>query len=154
MKYKDSGNLKGVRRMDEQIKELNAFLEGEFMGIHAYEHFIKNTQDEAIKKDLQTIQQNHKMHAIFVAERIQNLGGEAVDDVGLIGAFQERVQQVKGYPKESRAIIEGAIHGEELGSDMMAEFVKGDLDSESRNMVQSILNEHKQHIELLKKHLR
>lgn len=139
--------------MDEQIKELNAFLEGEFMGIHAYEHYIKNTQDEAIKKDLQTIQQNHKMHAIFVAERIQNLGGEAVDDVGLVGAFQERVQQVKGYPKDSRAIIEGAIHGEEYGSDMMAEFVKGDLDLESRNMVQSILNEHKQHIDLLKKHL-
>ncbi|WP_404428469.1 ferritin-like domain-containing protein [Sutcliffiella horikoshii] len=140
--------------MDEQIKELNAFLEGEFMGIHAYEHYIKNTQDEAIKKDLQTIQQNHKMHAIFVAERIQNLGGEAVDDVGLVGAFQERVQQVKGYPKDSRAIIEGAIHGEEFGSDMMAEFVKGDLDLESKNMVQSILKEHKQHIELLRKHLK
>ncbi|MFE7064271.1 ferritin-like domain-containing protein [Sutcliffiella sp. NPDC057660] len=139
--------------MDEQIKELNAFLEGEFMGIHAYEHYIQNTQDEAMKKDLQAIQQNHKMHAIFVAERIQNLGGTAVDDVGLVGAFQERVAQVKGYPKDKESIINGAIKGEEFGSDMMAEFVKGDLDQESQSMVQSILAEHKKHIEMLSKHL-
>ncbi|CAG9621597.1 ferritin-like domain-containing protein [Sutcliffiella rhizosphaerae] len=139
---------------DEQIKELNAFLEGEFMGIHAYEHYIQNTEENTLKKDLQAIQQNHKMHAIFVAERIQDLGGTAVDDVGLIGAFQERLQQVKGYPKDSNSIVEGAIHGEEFGSEMMAEFVKGDLDQESRNIVQSILKEHKQHIDMLKKHFK
>ncbi|WP_078379973.1 ferritin-like domain-containing protein [Sutcliffiella halmapala] len=140
--------------MDQQIKELNAFLEGEFMGIHAYEHYIQNTQDQAVKKDLQTIQQNHKMHAIFVAEQIQNLGGTAVDDVGIVGSFQERVAQVKGYPKETHDIIKGAIRGEEFGTDMMAKMVKGDLDQESKSIVQSILAEHQQHIELLRKHLK
>lgn len=140
--------------MDRQIKELNNFLEGEFMGIHAYEHYIENTHDEAVKKDLQTIQQNHKMHAIFVAERIQNLGGTAVDDVGLVGSFQERMAQVKGYPKETTDIIKGAIKGEEFGTDMMAQMVKGELDPESHSIVQSILEEHQKHIELLRKHLK
>ncbi|QFT89536.1 Ferritin-like domain protein [Bacillus sp. THAF10] len=139
---------------DEQIKELNAFLEGEFMGIHAYEHYIQHAEDAELKKELQNIQQNHKMHAIFVAEHIQNLGGTAVDDVGLVGEFQERLQQVKGYPKDRKSIVEGAIHGEEFGSEMMAEFVKGDLDLESRNMVAAILQEHQKHIQLLRKHLK
>ena len=28
------------------IKELNEYLKGEYMGIHAYEHDIKNTPDQ------------------------------------------------------------------------------------------------------------
>ena len=53
------------------IKELNTFLEGNFMAIHAYENYINHTDDMKIKPILQEIQQNHKQHASWVAAIIQ-----------------------------------------------------------------------------------
>ena len=45
------------------------------MGIHGYEQHIEKLMDPHIKKEFQNIQQDHKLHAMKVAERIQNLGG-------------------------------------------------------------------------------
>lgn len=42
------------------IKELNTFLEGNFMAVHAYEKYIQHIDDGEIKRVLQIIQQNHK----------------------------------------------------------------------------------------------
>lgn len=56
------------------IKELNTFLEGNFKAVHAYEKYIQHIDDGELKRVLQIIQQNHKKHAMVVAERIQNLG--------------------------------------------------------------------------------
>ena len=64
------------------VHTLNTFLKGQYMGIHAYEHHIEKLKDLSIKKEFQTIQQDHKLHAMKVAERIQNLGGTPVDDEG------------------------------------------------------------------------
>ena len=38
------------------IKELNTFLEGNFMAIHAYEKYIHHIDDSEIKQTLQKIQ--------------------------------------------------------------------------------------------------
>ena len=56
------------------IQTLNEFLQGQYMGIHAYEHHIEKLEDPNVKKEFQQIQQDHKLHAQKVAERIQNLG--------------------------------------------------------------------------------
>ena len=70
------------------IKELNTFLEGNFMAIHAYDNYIHHIDNVEIKQVLQKIQQEHKQHAMMIAERIQNLGGIPVDDVGMMGMLQ------------------------------------------------------------------
>ncbi|WP_096153602.1 ferritin-like domain-containing protein [Bacillus sp. FJAT-45066] len=138
---------------NETVKELNEFLKGEFMGIHAYEQYIENAEDASVKKTLQAIQQSHKKHAMTVAERIQNLGGKAVDDVGFTGSIQEGISSLKGFPKNKIDLIKGAMKGEELGSEMMEKFVRGDLDEVSKSMIQTILDEHERHRKLLAEHL-
>ncbi|WP_210766926.1 DUF2383 domain-containing protein [Cerasibacillus terrae] len=82
------------------VKELNAFLKGEYMGIHAYEHFIKHTQDPKLKDEPQRIQQEHKQHAARTAERIQNLGGKAVEDNGIMLSMKESMMNMKKYPSD------------------------------------------------------
>lgn len=138
---------------NETVKELNEFLKGEFMGIHAYEQYIENAEDVSVKKTLQAIQQSHKKHAMAVAERIQNLGGKAADDVGFTGTIQEGLAALKGFPKNKVDLIKGAIKGEEFGSEMMEKFVRGDLDEESKSIIQTILDEHDRHRQLLAEHL-
>lgn len=38
------------------VNTLNSFLKGQYMGIHAYEHYIENLKGPEIKKEFQRIQ--------------------------------------------------------------------------------------------------
>jgi Domain of unknown function (DUF2383). len=132
------------------INELNAFLKGQYMGIHAYENLIQNEKNENIKKELQGIQKNHKAHAATVAERIQNLGGRPVDDEGLLGTMQEKIVRVMGTPQDTKSILASALKGEDhYGVKMSEEIVKGDLDQESHTIIKQILDEDRAHVDML-----
>ena len=132
------------------INELNAFLKGQYMGIHAYENLIQNETDENIKKELQEIQKSHKVHAASVAERIQNLGGRPVDDEGLLGSMQENIVRLMSTPKETHEILETALKGEaHYGVKMSEEIVKGDLDQGSNLIIKQILDEDRTHVNTL-----
>lgn len=133
------------------IKELNTFLEGNFMAIHAYEKYIHHIDDIKIKQVLQEIQQNHKRHATLIAERIQNLGGIPVDDVGLMGNMTELLTSLKGSTKDPAHILKDALVGEHRGIEKSKKLLNGDLDPESLTLVKRILDVDQQHINLLDK---
>lgn len=131
------------------INELNAFLEGNYMAIHAYERYIHDINDSKIRDVLQKIQQDHKQHATMIAERIQNLGGVPVNDVGFKGAMAEFVNNLKGSSHDPEFILQDALKGEERGIKMSKELVEGDLDPESLKLVKSILKHDEKHVDLL-----
>lgn len=137
---------------DGVIKKLNSFLEGTYMAIHTYEKYIYHTNDQKIKQLLQKIQQNHKQHAAMIAERIQNLGGIPVDDVGFMGHMVELVSSFKST-KDSAHILKDALVGEQRGIEKSKEILDDHLDDESFALVQRILDADEQHIDLLKKKL-
>lgn len=131
------------------IKALNEFLEGNYMAIHAYEDFIEHIDHPQIKKSLQEIQQGHKEHAAKISERIQNLGGVPVNDVGLKGKMVEFMKNFTSTSHGTNEILKDALKGEERGISVSRDLVKGDLDTESLQIVQSILNHDEKHVELL-----
>nr|WP_249313150.1 ferritin-like domain-containing protein [Lederbergia citrea] len=131
------------------VKTLNQFLKGQYMGIHAYEHHIQKLTDPEIKRVFQRIQQDHKNHALKVAERIQNLGGVPVDDEGMIGVVQGYFGQFM-IPDTTVGIIESALKGEGYyGIEVSEEIVKGDLDPESRQLIEEILDKDREHVHFL-----
>ncbi|GAB2559117.1 DUF2383 domain-containing protein [Gracilibacillus alcaliphilus] len=134
---------------EDVIKELNAFLKGEFMAIHSYEYYIQHVSDPFIKKELQRIQQEHKKHAVKIAERVQNLGGKAVEDNGVMLSIREGMLNLKGFPDSVEGILKNAINGQEKGMKIAEEIVRGDLDLESRQTVEEILDEDRDHINQL-----
>ncbi len=131
------------------IKELNTFLEGNFMAIHAYDKYIHHIDDVEIKQVLQQIQQNHKMHATMIAERIQHLGGKAVDDVSIMGNIAELLSTLKGSAHDPIQILKDSLVGEKRGIEKSKEILNGDLDPESLALVKRILNADQQHLDLL-----
>jgi bacterioferritin len=136
-------------KKDVAVRELNTFLKGHYMGIHAYDDYIEKTDDPVLKRKLQEIQQDHKQHAIKVAERIQNLGGKPVDDVGLMGSMAEAMSGMM-TPGTREGILKSALRGEDkYGIQMSEEVVRGDLDEESRLMVESILDHDREHVNQL-----
>lgn len=132
--------------ISKTIDELNEFLQGEYMGIHAYELYIKQAKDKHVKRELQFIQQDHKLHAIRIAERIQNLGGMAVDDVGVRGHIGEWMLHLKGVPETPKDIIKGALQGEKMGIAKLKKMTEGDLDGDSLRFVEDLLQEDHRHI--------
>lgn len=131
------------------IETLNQFLKGQYMGIHAYEHHIQKLKDPYIKSEFQKIQQDHKNHALDVAERIQNLGGTPVDDEGFIGSIEGFFGQFR-IPDTSSGIIESALKGEDYyGIQISEEIVKGDLDPESRQLIKDVLDKDREHVDFL-----
>ncbi|WP_226668072.1 ferritin-like domain-containing protein [Metabacillus litoralis] len=135
------------------LNTLNKFLKGQYMGIHAYEHYIEKLEDLSIKNQFQEIQQDHKQHALLVAERIQNLGGTPVDSEGLIGSVQGYISQMM-IPDSVQGIIDNARKGESYyGIDLSEELVRGDLDAESRKLIENILDKDRQHVKLLESFL-
>ena len=133
------------------IKELNTFLEGNYMAVHAYEKYIQHIDDSEIKQSLQKIQQDHKQHAILIAERIQNLGGIPVDDVGMMGSVAELINKIKGTAKDLAPILKDAHLGEQRGIEKSKELLDGDLDPESLELVKGILKHDQNHVDLLDK---
>lgn len=131
------------------IKELNNFLEGNFMAIHAYEKYIEHIDNTEIKQVFQKIQQDHKQHALIIAERIQNLDGVPVDDAGFKGTMAQFANSLKGSTTETISILKDALVGEERGIKVSKELVKGDLDQASLTLVKKILSHDQKHIEEL-----
>lgn len=136
------------------IKELNTFLKGQYMGIHAYEEYYQKIKCPELKANFQEIQQDHKQHAIAVAKRIQDLGGHPVDGPGIAGTMSEIMTRVKGLPDSDKEIVELAIKGEDdYGIQMSEKLVRGDLDKESMDLVHKILDEDRIHVSTLRKKL-
>lgn len=131
------------------VNELNKFLEGNYMAIHAYENYIGRLEDPEAKQLLQQLQQGHKSHASKVAERIQNLGGVPVDDVGIGGKMIEIVKKLENPTSDTAAIFKDALAGEQRGIAKSKEILDGDLDDESLQLVKTILDHDEQHVQLL-----
>lgn len=132
------------------INELNTLLKGEYMGIDSYEKFIQKVENRHVKDELQNIQKDHKNHAIRIAERIQDLGGEPVNGVGFVGKIAEVASNIKNINNKSDIeTLKQAYDGEDFGIKMATEVVKGDLDANSAMLVKEILNEDRKHLDTL-----
>ncbi|MGI6587025.1 MAG: DUF2383 domain-containing protein [Gracilibacteraceae bacterium] len=132
------------------VKELNAYLKGEYMAIKSYQDFIERTKDPSIRQKLQSIRQDHERHAVRISERISNLGGRPVKGAGFMGIMSDIRNLMKKNSSDTQFIIEDAGRGEYRGIQMAEEIVKGDLDPDSRNLVNKILDEDRSHVEKLK----
>ncbi|MEH6941379.1 DUF2383 domain-containing protein [Bacillus sp. JJ722] len=134
---------------NNDIKELNDFLKGLYMGIHAYEHYIKNSQTNDVKKVLQKIQQEHKFSAMRIAERIQNLNGTPITDEGMIGSMIDFIGSFTS-PKTEENIVEEAIQVEQqYGVHKAGENIKGDISEANKKLIDEILESNNHHVHTL-----
>jgi bacterioferritin len=132
------------------IEELNTLLRGTYMGIRSFEHYIQRVDDPELKRMFQSMQQDVKMDALKLAERIQNLNGVPADDEGFSGSMHAFMHKVT-LSDDPRMMIEDAIKGnEKYGVDYSEELVKGDLDPESKRIVEEVIDTNRRHVTQLK----
>lgn len=136
------------------IDELNRFLKGRYMGMHQYERLIEHAKNAQLKEWLQSFQAQAEEEAHKVADRIRQLGGEPVDDIGMMGEIQVWMQKLKGTPESTEDILQDAIIGEnKYGIHLSHRMVAGDLDEESTRLVDSIFEADQKRIDRMKQWL-
>jgi bacterioferritin len=132
------------------IEELNTLLRGTYMGIRSLEHYIQKVEDEDLKKNFQSMQQEVKLDAQKLAERIQNLGGIPADDEGVSGSMHSFMHKIM-LSDDRRKIIEDALEGfAKYGVQYSEELIKGDLDPESKQIAEKVIDTSRRHAEQLK----
>lgn len=132
------------------IEELNTLLRGTYMGIRSFEHYIQKLDDDEIKKHFQSMQQDTKQNAQKIAEQIQNLGGVPADDEGVSGSMHSFMHNIM-LPDDTRKIIDDALKGmNKYGVQYSEELVKGDLDPESKQIAEEVIDTSRRHVEQLR----
>ncbi|MBY0154201.1 MULTISPECIES: DUF2383 domain-containing protein [Cytobacillus] len=143
--------------MEEQkvTKPLNKLLQGQYMGIHSYEEFIKNLDDASpLRSRFIMIQKDLKHHAELLSERIQELHGTPATSEGVIGKIEQFISQIFDHPQGEKDILKHAIKGENLyGIKMTEKLVRDKLDEKSMSLVHQILDNQREHVDYLKSEL-
>ncbi|MFP9128589.1 DUF2383 domain-containing protein [Niallia sp. BSM11] len=136
---------------EQSIKTLNKFLQGQFMGIHAYEHFIENLEDTSLKQSFSDILTEHTKNAHIISDRIHQLGGEPVTNEGVVGKAESFIGNLFDPDNGDEVIIKHAIKGENLyGIKMSEQLVRNKLDEDSLQIVHQVLNKDREHVDYLK----
>ncbi|CQR47476.1 Ferritin-like domain protein [Paraliobacillus sp. PM-2] len=140
---------------EQVIKTLNKLLQGQYMGIHAFENFIKKLDDNsALRTRFITIQKDLKQHADLLSERIQQLHGTPETSEGVIGKIQLSISEMADHSADEKEILKHAIKGENLyGVKMTEKLVRDKLDEKSLDLVHEILNKQREHVDYFKSEL-
>lgn len=137
------------------IKTLNKLLQGQYMGIHSYENFIKKLDDSSLlRSNFIRIQKDLKHHADLLSERIQEIHGTPENNEGVIGKIELFISEITDHPHDEKEILKHAIKGENLyGIKMTENLVRDKLDDKSLKLVQTILDMQREHVDFLKNKL-
>ncbi len=133
------------------VEELNTLLRGTYLGIHSFEHHIQKLEDPQLKQLFQSMQQEAKLNAQKLAERIQNLNGVPADSEGVSGRMHSFMHKVM-LSGETKEIIKDALKGmDRYGVEYSEELVKGDLDPVSKNIAKEVIDTNRRHADALRK---
>ncbi|MGJ7922100.1 DUF2383 domain-containing protein [Neobacillus sp. LXY-4] len=131
------------------IEELNTLLRGTYMGIRSFEHYIQRVDNEELKKTFQSMQKNTKLDAQKIAERIQNLGGVPADDEGVSGSMHSFMHKMT-LSDDPQKIIDDALKGlKNYGVQYSEKLIAGDLDPESKQIVDEVIDTNRKHVDQL-----
>jgi bacterioferritin len=144
--------MKGSVGMSKEVivEELNTLLRGTYMGIRSYEHYIQKVKDEELKQVFQSMQQDVKLNAQKLSQRIQDLGGVPADGEGFSGSMHSFIHNVM-LSDDTTEIIEDALKGlDQYGVHYSEELVRGDLDAKSRQVAEEVIDTSRRQIEQLR----
>lgn len=121
----------------EDEKDLKKFLKGIHMGGSTFESYLNKAEDPELKNALKVIIESFKRHEEAITHRIEKMGGNAPDTLGLMGTISELFQKIKLLPVDSDLeICEQAVQAMEMGLYQGKKFIE-----ENQDLDPSLLNE-------------
>ena len=135
--------------MDEpNVKTLNELLRGEHMAIQAYESVMPHLKEDT-RKQIAYMLKDHKQHAAELADRIISLGGIPKESTGMAGIMSQTKLKAESMIRDEKSMLRKLYDGEDQGIGAVEKIIKGDLDAESREIVDKILRTDHDHLKKL-----
>ena len=122
---------------DKVVKELNRFLTGIHMGGSTFKDYLDKAENLELKECLREIIESFKRHEEAITHRIEQLGGNASDSLGIRGNVAEFFEKLNLIPIDTDSeVCEQAIKAMHMGIKNTNKFIE-----ENENMEESILND-------------
>ncbi|WP_304681411.1 DUF2383 domain-containing protein [uncultured Clostridium sp.] len=139
--------------MSEKIvKDLNKFLTGIHMGGATFKDYLDKAQNLELKAKLKEIIESFKRHEEAITHRIEYLGGNASDSLGIIGNIAEAFEKIKLISVDTDAeVCEHAIKAMNMGIKNANKFIEENKDMEEsiRNDIKGVVKDYDNHLEVL-----
>ncbi|MBU3158402.1 PA2169 family four-helix-bundle protein [Clostridium frigoris] len=135
--------------INNDTKEMNKFLKGIHMGGATFKDYLDKAKDPELKKELVQIIESFKRHEEAITNRIEKMGGNATDTLGIIGTMAEFVEKIKLAPVNSD--VEVCKHVEaamKMGIKQGNKFIEQnkDLDISLMSEVKAIVSDYDIHL--------
>ena len=122
---------------DKVVKELNRFLTGIHMGGSTFKDYLDKAENLELKECLREIIESFKRHEEAITHRIEQLGGNASDSLGIKENIAEFFEKLSLIPIDTDSeVCEQAIKAMHMGIKNTNKFIE-----ENENMEESILND-------------
>ena len=120
---------------DKVVKELNRFLTGIHMGGSTFKDYLDKAENLELKECLREIIESFKRHEEAITHRIEQLGGNASDSLGIRGNIAEIFEKLSLIPIDTDSeVCEQALKAMHMGIKNANKFIE-----ENENMEESIL---------------
>lgn len=130
---------------DKVIKEMNKFLKGVHMGGSTFKDYIERAESKELKDSLVEIIETFKRHEEAITHRIEQLGGDANDSLGVMGIMSEFFQKVKLLSANSdKEILDNAIEAMKVGIDNTNKFIDehSNLENSLKSDVEGVVKDY------------
>lgn len=138
---------------EETIKEVNKFLKGIHMGGTTFKDYLEKAQSISFKGELRLIIESFKRHEEAITHRIEALGGNAADTVGIMGMMGEFFEKIKLIPADTdKELLEHAINAMNIGIENANKFLEEhrDLEPSLIKDIEGVVKDYDNHLRKLK----
>jgi hypothetical protein len=135
--------------INNDVKEMNKFLKGIHMGGATFKDYLHKAKDAELKNELVEIIESFKRHEEAITNRIEMLGGNAADTLGIMGTMADFFEKVKLIPVNTDLeVCERATAAMEMGIAQGERFIaeNRDLDPSLMKEVQGVVADYDNHL--------
>jgi hypothetical protein len=135
--------------INNDVKKINKFLKGIHMGGATFKDYLHKAKDPGLKNELVEIIESFKRHEEAITNRIEILGGDAADTLGVMGTMADFFEKIKLIPVNSDLeVCEHATSAIEMGMTQGEKFIQENkgLDPSLMKEVKAIVADYDNHL--------
>ncbi|EQB88615.1 hypothetical protein J2Z44_003503 [Clostridium punense] len=139
---------------NKDINSTNKFLRGIHMGGATFKDYLEKAEDKELKDELVHVIESFKTHEEAITNRIEKMGGNAVDTLGVMGTMAEFFEKVKLMPVNTDLeVCERAIKAMEMGIYQGNKFIdeNKELDHSIMKEVKGVVKDYDNHLRHIEK---
>ena len=135
--------------LNSEVKEMNKFLKGIHMGGTTFKDYLGKAKAPEVKNELVQIIESFKRHEEAITSRIEKLGGNAADTLGIMGTMADFFEKIKLIPVNTDLqVCENATAAMEMGICQGEKFINQhkELDDSLMKEVVAVVADYDNHL--------